>query len=321
MRRIFSQYSALVRMSVKESARQPVFLILAASSTALTALLPLLVTQTLGESSRLVRDSALAIHLVSGLLLGGLLAGASLRREIQRGTAASIMSKPVGPELFFIAKYSGLALVLMAYSLCSLLTILLGMRILHDPYYPDLKTAFILLGAIPTAFVLAGLDNYFTKRPFCAKAFWLLLGTLTAAFGIVGFMDPSGGSCVFGTYYSFNVIPASVLTTLAVLVLTGICLSLASVFDVVPTLSIAVSLFFAGLVSDYLFGRQADTSQVAAFLYHILPNWQHFWGADAVEAGHLPWSYVQHAAFYALLHLAGWLTLGMVALRHLEWKT
>ena len=44
---------------------------------AFIALLPVLITHTLGEGIKLVRDSALAIHFVCGLILGSYAACAS----------------------------------------------------------------------------------------------------------------------------------------------------------------------------------------------------------------------------------------------------
>jgi len=321
MRRAFVQFIALAGLTVRESARQPVFLLLAASSTALTALLPMLVTHTLGEGARLIRDSALAIHLVTGLLLGGLLAGASLRREIRTGTAAAVLSKPIAPAVFFLAKFAGLAVVLAAYGACSLLTAATGVRILHDPFHPDYRVAFLMLGAIPFAFGLAALDNFFTCRPFVSRAFWLLLASLAGAWLLAGLFRPPGAEGGAGVPAVLPLLPASLLITMAVWILAALCLSLAAVMDPAPALSIAAALFLLGLVSDYAFGRAADASALAAFLYRVIPNWQHFWGADALAAGGIPWSYAGRAALYASAHLAGWLTFGIVAVRHLEWKS
>jgi hypothetical protein len=73
-----------------------------------------------------------------------------------------------------------------------------------------------------------------------------------------------------------------------------------------------------GLMSDYLFGRNAAANKLAALLYAITPNWQHFWGVDALNGAGVPWVYVTHAAAYAALYLAGLLALGIVAMRGME---
>ena len=108
------------------------------------------------------------------------------------------------------------------------------------------------------------------------------------------------------------------LNTLAVLIMAGIAVSLATRLDVVPTLSILSLVFMAGLVSDYLFGRLADTNTWADVLHRILPNWQHFWVVDALSRGGIPWPYVGHAALYAAFYLAAILCLGIVAFRRTE---
>ncbi len=78
-------------------------------------------------------------------------------------------------------------------------------------------------------------------------------------------------------------------------------------------------MFLAGLMSDYLFGRIAAENRIAAVLYAVLPNWQHFWMTDALtgEAG-IPWLYVGRTALYAAFYLAGVLCWGIVAFRRME---
>ena len=84
-------------------------------------------------------------------------------------------------------------------------------------------------------------------------------------------------------------------------------------------LSAALVVFLAGLVSDYVFGRNAANHPLALVLHRILPNWQHFWMADALSGQEtIPWTYVAVASGYALLYLAGVLCLGMLVFRNTE---
>jgi hypothetical protein len=76
------------------------------------------------------------------------------------------------------------------------------------------------------------------------------------------------------------------------------------------------------MMSDYLFGRHAATSSVAAALYAIVPNWQHFWMADALHLEEtIPVRYLLAAAAYAGLYLLGVLGFGIVFFRHTEVKS
>jgi len=68
MRRAFLQFVSVTRLTVLEVIRQPIGLLLISSCILFIALLPVLVTHTLGEADRLIRDSALSLTLVTGLL-------------------------------------------------------------------------------------------------------------------------------------------------------------------------------------------------------------------------------------------------------------
>jgi hypothetical protein len=67
-------------------------------------------------------------------------------------------------------------------------------------------------------------------------------------------------------------------------------------------------------MSDYFFGRRAEAgSWWASGLYTVLPNWQLFWLADALEEGkHIPWSYVGTAFGYVVAYVGAALALALV---------
>ena len=96
---------------------------------------------------------------------------------------------------------------------------------------------------------------------------------------------------------------------------------LATRLDTVPTLILCSLAFLLGLVSDHLFGRAPHPSAAAAVLGGLVPNWQHFWLADALSGdGRIPWAYVGHASAYGALHLGGLLLLGLLSFRSAEWR-
>ena len=137
MRLWFKQFGAIAGLTALETIRQPICFILVATCIALIALLPILTTHTLSESQRMVRDSALALHFVTGLVLGAYAACASINHEIRRGTAAAILSKPVGRDLFFLSKFSGIAVVMVLFSAAAVLATLLSDRTAAEAYRPD----------------------------------------------------------------------------------------------------------------------------------------------------------------------------------------
>ena len=128
MRLRLKQSIALAWLTAVEALRQPIVLLLTLSCVVFVALLPGLIMHVMGEPDRLVRDSALAVQFVGGLLLAGYTACAAVKHEIQRGTVATVLTKPVGRTLFFLSKYAGVAFAsfLVDYAVFLTLAYLLG---------------------------------------------------------------------------------------------------------------------------------------------------------------------------------------------------
>lgn len=321
MRRQVNQFAAMAGLTALETLRQPFFLLVATACLGLMALLPLIITQTLGEAQKMVRDAALSLHLVCGLVLGAYAACATLHREIRRGIAAAVLSKPVSRTSYFLAKYAGVALILTFFSAAMSGAALMAVRVVADPWILDWHAEAPLWGAMAMAYLLAGVRNYFTRRSFAAGAAVLLFVCLGGVFAVVGCIDPEGVWSTWIPQYAWNVARMSLLIHLAILVLSALAFSLATRLDTVPTLCLCSTLFLVGLMSDYLFGRHADHSLAAALLYLLVPNWQHFWVTDALNRGvTIPAAYLLRAGAYALLYAAGTLGLGLAVFRRTEVK-
>ena len=77
-------------------------------------------------------------------------------------------------------------------------------------------------------------------------------------------------------------------------------------------------LFLLGLMSDYLFGRAAEAGSWWATICHtVLPNWQLFWLADAIEGTRshaIPgvWGYVGKATGYVVSYLGASLAVALM---------
>ncbi len=319
MRRRINQFFALAGLTALETIRQPICLILMVSALTLIGILPLILTHTLGEGAKLIRDSALAIHLLSGLILGSYAACATLTHEIRRGTAAAVLTKPVSREVFFLSKFAGVAMVVATYSFVTTLATMLSVRTVNDPYTADLYAAGSLLGAIVLAAILSGVINFWLRKPFASTAFINLTCLVTVAFVAVNMVDATGAVAPFGSLLNWQLVPVSLLVAMAILVLAAIAVSLATRLDVVATLSICTFILLFGFMSDYLFGRLATEHQFAAFLYAAIPNWQQFWTADILSSETaLPQGYLSGVGLYAFFYLAAVLCLGMVTFRHME---
>ena len=308
------QFISITHLAILETWRQPVFLLTYTFGLVLIPSFPVFISFTLGEGAKLTRDSALALHFVLGLVLGGFSACATLTHEIRRGTAAAVLTKPVSREVFFLAKYTGIALCMLAFSATLTLATLMAVRT-ATPYYDfDWWGSGPLLVAVVLSYAWAGALNYFKRTPFVSAATMALMLSCVLAFAI-SWANPPAERAAFDT----RIVAASVLIALGILVLASISVTLAIRMDVVPTLSLTSFLFVTGLVSDYFFGRNAARSLMARVLHTVLPNWQHFWMADALSgSGSIPWIYVAQTTVYAAAYLAGVLCLGLFAFRNLE---
>lgn len=313
------QFRTLTANAFLDIIRQPIVLLLAVSSIAMTSVLPVAALFMFGEETRLVRDGALAMQLMAGLMLAGVAAAAALYRELSRGTAATVLCKPVSRTVFFLAKYGGVSLVLLLFSLLSLIATLLSARMPLPHLETDWRVGALLYLAVPLAFVLAGLANFFLKRPFVSQAFMFLAPCLAAAFFAGACLNPGAGFCRFGELLEWRLLPASALIALALAVFAAMALSLSTRCPPAFTLAGCGMVLFLGLLSDYLLGPAAEHSIVAAGCYALLPNWQDFWLADTLAGGgEIPWSYVAGAGAYAVLLIAGILCFGLAAFRAVE---
>ena len=93
------------------------------------------------------------------------------------------------------------------------------------------------------------------------------------------------------------------LILFALWILAALALACSTRFDMIPTLAICSALFLVGLMSDYLFGRPAERGVWwGSVLYTLIPNWQNFWLADALDSGKstFHWGYVGKAFAYVV---------------------
>ena len=307
------RFMAVAGLTTLEALRQPFLLFLTASCVIGISLMPILLLHTMGDAPKLVQDSALALHFVGGLLLGGYAASAALGREIRRGTLATVLSKPVNRSTFFLAKFAGVAGVLILFSVATSIATLLTAHMADAPSNAfDFATGGPLYLAPFAAFILAGLLNYFKHRPFVSTAFVLLVAFMVVVFGVAA----ASGNVVW------RVLPASLLITFATFVLAAIAIALITRLDLVPTLAVCTVIFLVGLMTDYVLGRAAIANRWISFVYKLIPNWQHFWLADALtgENSTIPWRYVGWAGIYATFYLIGSLSLGILSFRNVETK-
>jgi len=128
------QFITIATNAFMELVRQPVFLLLMTASSVFEIFLATPYYFAFGDEPKLVKNSTLAVMLLTGLFGAVLSASASLAREIRTGTALAVLSKPVGRAQFLLAKYVGLigALTLLTY--VNLVAALVASRMAFDAY-------------------------------------------------------------------------------------------------------------------------------------------------------------------------------------------
>jgi hypothetical protein len=242
-----------------ELVRQPVFLLLMTTSAVFEIFLATPYYFAFGDEPKLVKNSTLAVMLLAGLLGAVLSASASLAREISSGTALAVLSKPVSRTQFLLAKYAGLVMALALLTYVNLVAALLASRMAFDAYgSTDLFALGLFLLSLVIAYLLGGFSNFFLRRPFVSDAVFGLLVMVTVAFVVINCFDQYGKPREFATGVDWRLIPAAVLILFALWILAGLALACSTRLDIIPTLAICSTLFLLGIMSDYLFGRQAE---------------------------------------------------------------
>jgi len=369
------EFLAIAINAFLELLRQPIYLLLMTSSAVFIVFLAAVPYFGFGDDPKLVKDSVLAVMLLSGLFGAVLNASASVAREIRSGTALAVLAKPVGRAQFLLAKYCGLAGALAVLTYVNALSAILASRMAFDAYGDaDTVGLGVFWGALALSFVIGGFVNYFLGRPFVPSAVFAVVTMATLAFAVLLIFTESRTR--FGDApnpVDWRLVPASLLILFALMVLAGVALACSTRFEMIPTLAICTGIFLLGLMSDYLFGRRAEpvwlanlqmevdapgrsaeqrellremvarydangdgrlewSEQVlsdedkqrlveagmggrwwASVLYTLVPNWQLFWIADALEdeESDIPWSYVGRALAYVAGYLGASLALGL----------
>jgi ABC-type transport system involved in multi-copper enzyme maturation permease subunit len=290
-----------------ELIRQPVFLLLMTGSVIFEIFLAVPYYFAFGDEPKLVENSVLAVMLLTGLFGAVLSASLSLAREIRSGTALAVLSKPVSRAQFLLAKFAGLAAALAILTYVNLVGALVASRMAFDAYgKTDLPAIGIFATGIALAYALAGFSNFFLRRPFVSNAVLGMAVLTTLAAMLIFRFTTQQESLGTTAHVDWRLVPAGILILFALWILAALAIACTTRLDTVPTLAICSAVFLLGLMSDYFFGRRAAAGEWwASTLYSIIPNWQLFWLADAVDMGKstFHWGYVARAFGYVICYV------------------
>ena len=298
-----------------ETLRQPVYAIIIVAALFLLFISPSLTMYTMSDDNKLLREIGLSTLFLTSLFISIFSASGAVAKEMENKTILTVLTKPVQRPIFIIAKFFGVAsAVVLAHYICTIALLMVirhgVLETVNDPHdWTVIATAGIVVVAV---FLLSAFFNYAYEWKFSSTA--IVLTGIFATLGIVflifidnrwQFNPKSNGINAVDIY-------GSVLLLLAAIIMVALAVALSSRFNIVVTLSCCIGIFLLGLVSDYAFGRFAETQLWAKIGRYLVPNLQIFWISDAIyEGSQIPVKYIVITASYALCYTTAILALAI----------
>jgi ABC-2 type transport system permease protein len=298
-----------------ETLRQPIYAVIIVAALFLFLLSPSLAMYTMDDDNKFLREIGLSTLFLSSLFVAIFSASGAVAVELENKTILTVLSKPVQRPIFVIAKFLGvIAAVALAHYIC---TIALLMTIRHGVLESaadehDWTVIATAIGTVGIGCLLAAFFNYVYDWKFTSTA--IVIVAILATFGIVflALIDPQWQFDPSKNAINALDIYGSVLLFLAAMIIAALAVALSSRFNTVVTLSACVGVFLLGLISDFVFGKLAQTYSWASIGRSIVPNLQLFWISDAIyEGSTVSLHYMSLAALYALCYTAGILAVAI----------
>ncbi len=305
----------IAKNTFTETLRQPVYAIIIVSALLLFFISPSISLYTMSDDNKLLREIGLSTLFLTSLFIAIFSASGAVGEEIESKTILTVLSKPVQRPIFIFAKFLGVsAAVLLAHYIC---TIALLMSIRHGVMETvnDTHDWTVLAAAgftLLAAFSLSIFFNYAYDWKFSSTA--IVLGAIFATIGIVflAFIDRHGHFRPQHNGINALDIYGAVLLFFAAIIIVALAVALSARFNIVVTFSACVGVFLLGLVSDYVFGRFAETQLWAKIGRFLVPNLQIFWISDAIYEGSVvPAKYIVIGACYTLCYTGAILLLAI----------
>jgi ABC-type transport system involved in multi-copper enzyme maturation permease subunit len=305
----------IAKNTFTETLRQPFYAIIIVAALFLFFLSPSVTMYTMSDDNKLLRELGLSTLFLSSLFIAVFSASGAVAEELENKTIMTVLSKPVQRPIFVVAKFLGVAgSVALAHYIC---TIALLMAIRHGVLESasdthDWTVISAAAAAVGAAFLLSAFFNYVYDWKFSSTA--IVLTAIFATLGIVflAFIDKEWKFNPANNRINPVDIYGSVLLLLAAIIIVALAVALSTRFNIVVTLSACIGIFLLGLISDYTFGRFAQTHLWAKIGRYLVPNLQVFWISDAIyEGSDVPLKYILIVGAYALCYTAGILSLAV----------
>jgi len=305
----------LTKNTFIETLRQPVYAIIIITALFLFFISPSLTMYSLSDDNKLLRELGLSTLFLASLFIAIFSASGAVAEEIENKTIMTVLSKPVPRPIFIVAKFLGVAAaVALAHYIC---TIALLMAIRHGVLETasdthDWTVISMSAAAVGLAFLLSAFFNYAYDWKFSSTAIVLTAIFATLAIVFLSFIDRNWQFNPQENGINALDVAGSVLLLLAAIIIVALAVALSARFNIVVTLSACLGLFLLGLISDYTFGRFAETHLWARIGRFLVPNLQVFWISDAIYEGSVvPLKYIMISASYALCYTTAILFLAI----------
>jgi len=305
----------VAKNTLTETLRQPIYAVIVAFSLFLFFMSPSIAMYTMDEDIKMLREIGLSTLVLTGLFIAIFSATAALTEEIETKTITTILSKPIGRPTFILGKFLGVtAAVALAHYICTtalLMTVRHGVlesaSDTHD--WPVIVTAAVI---VIMALLLTAFLNYIYDWSFPATAIGLIAVFVTFGMVLLSLIDKEWKfNPQNNNFHAFDIY-ASVLLLFAVIVLVALAIAFSTRLNVVLTLLCCVAAFLLGLISDYVFGRFAQTHFWAKIGHILAPNLQVFWISDAIyEGSSIEPYYLYISGVYAALYTAAILLIAI----------
>lgn len=311
---------AIGRNTFLQTVRQPVFSVLVLLTFILLVLAVPLSGWTMSPTGehkdsdqRLMNNVGLSTMLAMGLLVAAFGASSVLSREIDDGTALTVIAKPVGRATFVIGKYLGVAAaVTVAFYVCSLVFL---MTVRHgvipaasDPI--DWPVIVIGCSALAAAFLIALVGNFSFGWTFTSSVIWTSVICLSLAMGAIILIGKGWTLVPVGQGIGVDVLLGLLLIYVGVLFFTSVAIAASTRLGQVPTLLVCIAVALLGAYHPLLFSW-ADDNLVLQALAWITPDIQYFMLMDALTLGRsVPASFVVLSVAYGACFIVAALAIG-----------
>ncbi|MGN0852458.1 MAG: hypothetical protein ACI4Q3_03680 [Kiritimatiellia bacterium] len=301
------RFLALTSSATLQALAEPLSSILFLVAFLTVHLVPVFHYHQFGEAGRLARECGFSVLLVFGLAFATASAARTVGGEIESGTAAAALARPVSRPLFFCAKTAGImaafALFLLGVAAATLLAVQTaetGAHLLAEGAPSHVWKPGLAAGAGLTALAFAGAAaaNRFARRRFCVTACCLTALAQPLALGLAAACRQGHGH-----------LPAPILPALAVLALACcVFIALAAALSVTLKPAPVAALVGGAVVLSFVWPPRA-----------VLPDISRFWLVDQLAGGALPPpADLLSASCAAVALIVFWLGLGSVLMARRE---